>query len=256
MTKPTLSVVLITLNESKHINDCLASVAWADEIIVVDSGSTDDTVEIAHTFNAKVIHQDWLGFGPQKQFAIEQASGDWILSLDADERIDNILKDEILHSIAAHPHETGYFIPRLSYFCGQAIHHSGWRPDHVLRLFKRGQGRFSADPVHEKIELDGQSNYLTHSIIHYSYDTFEQVLQKINRYSTLSAQKMFEQGKRSSLTKIITKSSWAFFRAYCIRLGFLDGKKGFMLAISIAEHCFYKYVKLYLLQETSTKRGS
>lgn len=244
-----LSVIIITKNEAASIKDCLESVAWADEIIVVDSGSTDKTVEICESFSAKVYVTDWPGFGPQKNRAIDYATQTWLLSIDADERVPPELKTEI-QAIIQQPNDiNGYYIPRLSYYCGQPIHHSGWRPDYTMRLFKSGSGRFKDVLVHETVEIEGKTAKLKHSFVHYSYENFEEVLDKMNKYSTYSAIQLHQAGKKCALPTVILKGLWSFFRTYVFRLGFLDGRKGLMLAISNAETTYYKYLKLWELNQ-------
>lgn len=241
------SVVIITRNEAAKIADCLASVAWADEVIVLDGSSSDQTVAIAEDLGAKVFSEtEWLGFGIQKQRAVSHASHDWILSLDADERISDALREEI-EQVLRQPKHSGYFIPRLSSYCGAFIHHSGWRPDYVLRLFNKTQGGFNDAKVHEKVELTGSTERLRNDIIHYSFDDLETVLHKVNHYSTLGAEKMYAKGKRCGLGTALIKGWWAFMRTWVLQRGFLDGREGLMLALSNAEGTYYKYAKLALM---------
>ncbi|NQZ33595.1 MAG: glycosyltransferase family 2 protein [Oceanospirillaceae bacterium] len=241
-----ISVIIITKNEVHHLRECLESVSWADEIIVLDSGSTDGSQEICRNFNCQLIETDWPGFGIQKNRALSYASNDWVLSIDADERVSDSLKKEILSTLE-NPLHMGYYMPRRSSYCGQFIEHSGWSPDFILRLFKRQNSRFTDDLVHEKAIVDGSTGKLSEILIHYSFRTLDQVLDKVNLYSTLGAQKLYKQGKRSSLSKAIFKGLWSFFRTYILQLGILDGSKGLMLAISNAEGTYYKYAKLSLL---------
>jgi glycosyltransferase involved in cell wall biosynthesis len=246
--KPTLSVIIITKNEASFIEDCLSSVAWADEIIVVDAGSSDNTVNIAKKMGAKLsIFSDWQGFGIQKNRALALATKDWVLSIDADERISSDLKTEIQEAIHQKDRDTAFELPRLSSYCGQFIHHSGWRPDYILRLFPRGKATFSDDLVHERVVFDGKVKQLKHSITHLSYEDLDEVLDKVNRYSTAGARMLFEKGKPGSLTKAILHGLWAFIRTYVVKRGFLDGKMGLILAISNAETTYYRYLKLMML---------
>jgi len=240
----TLSVILITKNEAANIRACLESVAWADEIVVVDSGSTDGTVEIAREFTGKVyVHSDWPGFGPQKNRSLDNATGDWILSLDADERIPPELRAEI-EAVLAAPIAEGYFIPRLSQFCGYFVHHSGWRPDYVLRLFRRSKARFSESRVHESVICNGKTAKLKQSILHYSYLNRDDVERKVQHYSAAAAQQMFEAGKRAGLAKAVISGSWAFIRTYLLRLGVLDGAAGWNIAVMNARTTWLKYRRL------------
>lgn len=238
-----ISVIIITKNEAAHIGRCLASVSWADEIIVIDSGSTDDTVSICESYGAKVFEMDWPGFGPQKQRALDRAQFDWVLSIDADEYVDPLLKEAIQSAIVRN-NADGYQIPRLSSYCGRNIHHAGWWPDYVLRLFKREKGRFTADVVHETIQVDGTIQKLSSPLFHEAFINPEEVLIKVNQYSSLGAQKLFANGKKASLATALFKAIWTFFRCYFLQRGFLDGPEGLMLAISNAEGSYYKYLKL------------
>ena len=245
-----LSVILITKNEAANIRDCLDSVAWADEIIVVDSGSTDDTVAICKELGAQVYVQDWPGFGIQKNRALGYARNDWVLSLDADERVTAELHAEIEKVLSSEHHTaSAYNVSRLSNFCGQFMRHSGWYPDLLPRLFKRGTARFSEDLVHERLIVEGEVGLLQGLLLHYSFDDMEEVLQKINQYSSAGAAMMFKRGKRTTLTGTVGRGIWSFIRSYILRAGFLDGKKGFMLAVSNAEGTYYRYIKLLLMQE-------
>lgn len=238
-----LSVIIITKNEAQHIGRCLASVAWADEIIVLDSGSSDETVAICQQFTDKVFITDWPGFGPQKQRALDKAAGDWVLSIDADEEINPALKSEILQAIEQNRVD-GYEIPRLSSYCGKQIKHGGWWPDYVLRLFRRDAGRFSSEVVHERIEVMGTIGQLDNPLWHEAFVDPAEVLHKINVYSSLGAEKLFNNGKRASLGKALGKGLWTFLRTYFLQAAVLDGSEGLMLAISNAEGSYYKYLKL------------
>jgi len=246
----SLSVVIITKNEEGCICDCIKSASWADEIIVVDADSSDKTVLICKELGAEVyVQKEWLGFGPQKNLALSLATKDWVLSLDADEVVSPSLKDEIQEAIQLNPSNVAFQIPRSSSYCGQFIKHSGWSPDYVLRLFPREHGKFSDDLVHEKVIFNGEIKSLKTSLIHRSYDNLEDVLDKTNRYSTAGASMMHANGKTSSLSKAVFKGLWTFTRTYFLRLGFLDGRMGFVLAVSNAEATYYKYLKLSLLSK-------
>ncbi|CAD6872830.1 glycosyltransferase family 2 protein [Methylomonas fluvii] len=238
-----LSVIIITKNEAQHIGRCLASVAWADEIIVLDSGSSDETVPICRQFTDKVFITDWPGFGPQKQRALDKARGDWVLSIDADEEVGPALKSEIQQAMQQNQVQ-GFEIPRLSSYCGKQIKHGGWWPDYVLRLFRRDVGRFSSEVVHERIEVKGAIRQLNNPLWHEAFIDPAEVLHKINAYSSLGAEKMFNNGKRASLGKAIGKGLWTFIRTYFVQAAILDGAEGLMLAISNAEGSYYKYLKL------------
>ena len=250
----SLSVILITKNEEANLKDCLESVSFADEIIVVDSQSSDKTQEIARSFGAKLeITSDWPGFGPQKNRALNLATQDWILSIDTDERVTPELKQEILSAMTSPNAADCYAIPRLSWYCGRFMKHSGWRPDYVDRLFKRGSAKFSDHLVHEGLLQSGTSGKLKNHFLHYSYRDFSQVLKKVNVYSSAAAQQAFAQGKKGGLGKAIAHGFWAFFRTYVLRRGFLDGQYGFALAISNAATSYYKYLKLWQLHNSASK---
>jgi glycosyltransferase involved in cell wall biosynthesis len=252
---PTLSVILITRNEEANLADCLASLEGiAQQIVVVDTNSSDRTVEIAQTHGAVIAQPlDWPGFGPQKNRALALATGDWVLSLDADERLTPALKSEILTAIHHSAHIDCFSIPRLSWYCGRFIRHSGWSPDYVDRLFKRGTAHFSDDLVHERLIPNGPAAKLENPMLHFSFMDFSQVLQKIDRYSTASAEQAFAKGRRSSPLKAILHGLWAFIRTYFMRAGFLDGQEGLALAISNAEGSYYRYMKIWLLQNQAEK---
>jgi len=246
-----LSVIVITRNEAANIGDCLKSVSWADEIIVVDSGSADDTVSIAIGLGAQVYeHADWPGFGPQKNRALGYATGHWVFSIDADERVTPALRIE-LEQAMEEAQADGYYCPRLSQFCGKFIHHSGWYPDYVLRLFKRGAGRFSDSLVHESLLLTGRTAKLTSPLLHYSYLTLDDVERKVAHYSTAAAEQMFQSGKRSSLMSALLSGGWAFLRTYVMRLGVLDGSAGWNIARMNARTTYLKYRKLAALQQSA-----
>lgn len=248
MTK--LSVIIITKNEADSIRDCLESVAWADELVVVDSGSSDDTVNICKALGAQVhTTDDWPGFGVQKNRALSHATGEWILSLDADERVTPELRSEIETAIKD-PHGCAAFcIPRLSSFCGRYMRHSGWYPDYVTRLFQRGAAKFSDDLVHERLIVSGTEGKLRQSLLHETFHDLDELLTKINQYSTAGAVMLNEKNKTASLKKAVAHAIWAFFRTYILRAGFLDGREGFMLAVSTAESTYYRYAKLMLLSK-------
>lgn len=251
-----LSVIIITKNEARHIAACLQSVRFASEIIVLDSGSTDGTIEIARQHGA-VVHQssDWPGFGPQKNRALKAATQAWVLSIDADERVTPELKQEIIETLAA-PTCMGYFVPRLSELCGQPIRHSGWWPDHVLRLFCREKGRFTEVPVHERVEINGPTAKLNACLLHYPYESLEALIQKMNRYSSDAAQMMFAKGKRAGVLSMVGHSVWTFVRIYLLRRGFLDGRYGFVLAVTAAAGSFFRYSKLMMLCRNNSQSTS
>jgi len=245
-----LSVIIITKNESRNIAACLGSVRFADEIIVLDSGSTDGTVEIARDLGA-TVHQseDWPGFGPQKNRVLALASQNWVLAIDADEQVTPALRDEIARTLKA-PQFDAYEISRLSEFCGKPIHHSGWFPDYVVRLFRRGAGRFNDVAVHEHVETTGPVGRLKNYFLHFPFENLDMVVAKINRYSTTAAIAMAEKGKRVGLFGVVGHSLWTFIRIYILRRGFLDGRYGFVLAVTAAFGSFLRYAKLMFINRS------
>ena len=247
----SLSIALITFNEVARLPACLASVDFADEVVVVDNGSTDGTVALARSLGARVLQTpDWPGFGVQKNRALDLATGDWVLSIDADEQVTPELRAQIIavtSSTAPNSH-VAYEMNRRSSYCGQYMRHSGWYPDRVLRLVRRGKARFSDHAVHESLRADGPVGRLEGDLLHQSFANFESVLDKVNRYSTASAQALAQRGRRSSLPKALAHGWWAFFRTYVLKRGFLDGQLGLALAISNAEGTYYRYLKLWLAQ--------
>jgi glycosyltransferase involved in cell wall biosynthesis len=243
-----LSVIIITRNESSNIADCLGGLGFADEVIVLDNASTDGTADIARALGAKVgVTDDWPGFGPQKNRVLALATGEWVLSIDADERVTPPLRDQILATIASARANDVYGFPRLSSYCGQFMKHSGWQPDVVVRLFRRGTARFSDDLVHERLVSKAAIGRLNEPLMHLSFPDFESVLDKVNRYSTAGAAGMARKERSASLWSAIGHGIWAFFRTYFIRRGFLDGQLGLALAISNAEGTYYRYAKRWLM---------
>lgn len=243
-----LSVIIITRNEATNIRACLDSVAWADEIIVVDSGSTDDTVAIAREFTPQVHEHDWPGFGAQKNRALDYATKEWVFSIDADERVTPELRAAIEAVLRKEDNAcAAYRISRLSSYCGRFMRHSGWHPDPVVRLFKRNAARFSDDLVHERLLVEGVVGQLDGELLHYAFDNLEEVLNKVNHYSSAGAAMLRQRGRTASLSGAVLRGLWSFMRTYILRGGFLDGREGFMLAVSNAEGTYYRYLKLMLL---------
>ncbi len=244
----SLTVIIITKNEETNIEACLQSVLWADEIIVVDSGSTDSTMEISKRFTDHVFYEPWEGFGKQKNRALDRATGDWVLSIDADERVTAELRREIELVLSGDDNKyVAYRIPRLSSYCGRFMRHGGWWPDLVVRLVQRGWGRFSEDLIHEKLIVKGPIGQLRSHLLHYTFRDLEQVIDTINRYSTAGAEMKYRQGKKGGLGKALIHGVAAFIKTYFVKCGFLDGREGLMLAISNAEGAYYRYLKLMYL---------
>ena len=247
---PCLSVIIITCNEAANIEACLASVAFADEVIVLDSGSTDATAEMARKIGAVVhVTTDWPGFGPQKNRALALAQHPWVLSLDADERVPPELAKQI-RQVVMEGADNAYEIPRLTQFCGHWIRHCGWTPDYVLRLFKRGSAHFTDDLVHERVELrQGVPSRLTCPLLHYSYPTPSHYWRKLEQYSQAWARQRFASGQKNSMLRAGLAGVVAFLRSYFFRLGFLDGAMGFAVCTMQAQAAFGKYFALYCLNQ-------
>lgn len=230
-----LSVVIITKNEENFITDAIKSALFADEVIILDSGSIDKTCEIAKELGAKVYQNEWLGFGPQKNRAVELAKNDWVFVLDSDERITKELKDEIVATLKK-PQFNGYFIARLNNFFGKNIKNCGLYPDYSIRLFNKNYGKFNDVSVHESVQLTSKAAYLKNHMIHLAYDSIEEFIQKQNRYSSLNH-------KKKSLIKAIINPYWTFFKLYILKKGFLDGWHGFVISKLYAQYTFWKYIK-------------
>ena len=243
-----LSVIIVAKNEALNIADCVKSAAFADEVLVLDSGSSDGTPAMAEAAGARVVVTDWPGYGAQNNRGIDLATGDWIFSLDADERISPALAREIRAAMAENTC-AGYRVPRVSMFAGRFIKHAGWRPDYTWRLARRGAGRFTEHFLHANLQVQGRVGTLVNPIIHYSFRDLASVLEKVNRYSSAGARDMDDRGRRGSFSAAVFHGLWAFFRTYVLRLGFLDGRWGFMLAVSNAEGTYYRYLKLWLMQQ-------
>lgn len=239
---PRLSLILITKNEETAILRCLRSVPFADEIVVVDSGSTDRTVELARDAGAKVLNPaDWPGYGPQKQRALDAASGEWILSLDADEWIEADLAREIQAVMAAPDAADGYRMPRRNRFCGEIVRHGGWWPDHVLRLFRKDRARFSDDLVHERVIVEGTVGTLASPIEHETIVSLADAEGKIRRYASIAAKSLAAEGRRSSLLAARLRGAAAFLRSFVLQAGFLDGRTGYRVARYQARYTYEKW---------------
>ena len=239
-----LSAIIITKNEETNLERCLQSIAWVDEIIVVDAASTDATAEIARSHDARVFSPEWKGFGPAKQFALEQATGDWVLSIDADEEVSFTLKNEIMQLLEKEPLCAGYTIARKTQFLGRWILHSGWYPDFVLRLFRRSSGRFTPALVHEEILVDGEIGKLNNSLLHYSYPTLEDYTRKLDHYSTLGAEELYRSGKKTRAYHLIIKPLISFFQKLVLQKGWRDGWEGYLIAYLTGVGTLLKYAKL------------
>jgi glycosyltransferase involved in cell wall biosynthesis len=239
-----LSVVIITRNEELNLARCLKSVSFADEVVIADSHSTDRTVEIAHQFGASIFEIDWPGFGPAKQAALDRATGDWVLSIDADEEVSSSLAEEIRAVVSDGAGRAGYLIPRRANFLGRWIKHCGWYPDPLLRLFQRTSGRFDQAVVHERVIVDGPVGRLKSELLHYSYPDLETYFEKSNRYTTVGAAELARAGVQASASDIVIRPVIAFIKHYISKLGFLDGLEGFLVSVFSAQAVMVKYAKL------------
>jgi len=239
-----ISVAIITKDEEKNIGACLESVKWADEIIVVDAGSRDKTLQICAEYGAKVFVEAWQGYGRQKNKAIEKAKNEWVLNLDADERVTPELAAEIAEVLDGVSELNGFYIPRKNFFGSRWIRHGGWYPDYNLRLFRQSKGRFQERQVHEKVILEGKVGYLKNPLEHRTYNSIKEFLQRQDLYSDLAAQEMFKEGKQYRFYDILFRPFWTFFQMYVLRAGFLDGYYGFLLARLYSYYTFAKYSKL------------
>ena len=254
MTTPPrapLSVVLIAKNAASQIEDCLASAVFADEIVLVDSGSTDATRDIATRHGARVVHKEWLGFGPQKQFAVEQARNDWVLCLDADERVSPELRASIERALAA-PVAPVYRMARCNRFLGRWLRHGEGYPDWSPRLFDRKSARWSDDTVHEKVLYAVTPGTLAGDLLHESAEDLSRYLDKQNRYTTLAAEQLYERGRSAGAFSLIASPLVRFFKFYVLRLGFLDGVAGL---VHIGIGCMNSYLKYAKLIELRRSRG-
>jgi glycosyltransferase involved in cell wall biosynthesis len=248
-----ISAVVIGLDEGKNIAACLESLRWADEIVVVDSGSSDGTPEIARRYTDKVFCIPWKGFGPQKQAAVTLASHDVVLNVDCDERVTPELAEEIGGILSGPGMAAAYTVPRRTFLGDKEIRHCGWYPDRTTRFFDRAHARFSADLVHERVEVSGETAPLAGHLLHYSFSGIGEMIPKIDRYSDLSARQMFERGRRCGIADLTLRPAFAFVKTYLLRLGFLDGVEGMVISATTSWLAFAKYVKLRELERSQGK---
>ena len=247
MTPPSLSVTIITLNEEANIRSCLESVKWADEIVVADSGSTDRTCQICGEYGCRVFNHEWEGYAGQKNFALGQATGDWILSLDADEEVTPDLAAEI--RTAVEPDADAYFMPRSNQFLGKWMRHGGWYPDQQLRLFRRGSGEFKAVPLHEHIVLSegALTGRLVNPLLHYTYPTVSDFIEKADRYTTIEAAALIKEGRapKSLIFSIVLAFPVKFAEVYFYKGGWLDGLHGFVAASLMSMRVLLRHLKIW-----------
>jgi glycosyltransferase involved in cell wall biosynthesis len=242
-----LSVTIITLNEEKNIRYALESVKWADEIIVVDSGSMDRTLEICREYTDKVFFNKWPGMNGQKAYAKGLAIGEWLLNIDADERVSSELAEEIQAVLKNGGHCDGYFIPRKVFYLGRWIEHSGWYPDYKLRFFRREKGRWAGTDPHDEVTVDGRTAYMKGDIYHFTYRNIEAHVNTMNRFTTVAAGEYEKKDKWSGPLDLVVRPPLAFLKKYILKQGFRDGLPGFIIAVSTAYYVFLKYAKLWEL---------
>jgi glycosyltransferase involved in cell wall biosynthesis len=238
-----ISATIITCNEERNIPRVIESLRCADEVVVVDSGSTDRTVEIASKLGARVVEMPWRGYAGQKNFASSQASNDWILSLDADEALSESLEAEIWQIKKNGPEFDGYTMPRLAQYLGRWILHSGWYPDRKVRLFDRRNAKWVGDYVHESVVVAGRIGHLKENLLHFTCDSLSEHLKTMDRYTTLAAAQLVDQKRKIGWALLVLDPAWTFVRSYILKLGFLDGTEGLAIAYMAAFYNFLKYTK-------------
>ncbi len=250
-----LSVTVITLNEEANIVPCLESAGFADEIVVLDSGSTDRTVELARNFTDRVLSVPWQGFGKTKNQAVSEARLPWIFVLDADERLTLPLQQEIQAIVRADGPADGYRVPRRNHFCGRFIKHLGWYPDYSIRLFRKAKGRFADQEVHERVEVDGPVGTLQHPMLHYTYNSISDFVLRMDRYSTLAAKELLRRGKQPCPGELLWRPLLTFLKLYILQKGFLEGRDGYTLAFLYSTYNFLKYYKFRELNQQAAREG-
>ncbi len=248
-TIPGISAIVITKNEAHNLPACLATLNWVHEIIVVDAESKDSTIELAHEYTDKVFVRRWENFSSAKSFALAQCTSEWVLSIDADERVTPELREEICALLSSQPLYEGYEVPRLANFLGRWMMHGGWYPGYVLRLFRREHGGFNEVRVHEAVKIEGRIGRLRHHLLHYTDPIIQHYFEKFNSYTSLASEELHRQNKSFHLWDLLFRPLWFFFRMYILRTGFMDGLPGFILASFSAAYVFTKYAKLWELQK-------
>ena len=238
-----ISATIITYNEERNIARAIESLRCSDEILVVDSGSTDRTIEIAGKLGARIVEHPFKGYAEQKNYAAEQAENDWILAIDADESLSEGLEGEILHVKKNGPEYDAYTVPRLAQYLGRWILHSGWHPDRKVRLYDRRRARWAGDFVHESVQVDGRVGHFRSNLLHFTCDSLSEHLRTMDRYTTLAAEQLVSQGGKIGWSKLLLDPPWTFFKTYVVDRGFLDGAEGLAIAYMAAIYNFLKYAK-------------
>lgn len=250
--RQSVTALITTLNEEHNIRDCLASVAWADEILLIDSGSTDNTLEIAGQFKPRVLEHEYENAAAQKNWAIPQARHDWVLIVDADERVSPELKIEIERILLRGPEHPGYYIKRENYFFGRKVNHCGWQRDYVLRLFDRRKGRYEDKWVHADVQLDGKPGRIEQVLTHYTYRDWDEYFERFSRYTTWAARDLQEAGKSAGFFNLFVRPVVRFWKQYLWLGGLLDGRTGLILCMLSAFSVFTKYAKLWRMTRANS----
>lgn len=254
--RPTVSAIVVCFNEERNIGACLESLSWCDEIVVVDSFSTDRTVEICHQYTERVIQRKWAGYRDQKAFAHSQATKDWVLLVDSDERVTPKLSEEVKEALSSHGGEfAGFSVPRLVFYLGRWWWRGGWYPDYDVRLFRRDRATWGGSDPHEKILIDGKVCRLRNPLHHFSYRDIEDHIQRINRFTSISSRELLNEGKGWRLVDTLVRPAFRFFRSYIWKRGFLEGFAGFYVAVTAAVYVFLKYAKLWELEFEEKSKG-
>ena len=256
MSNTKISAAIITYNEEANIRRCLESVLWADEIIIVDSFSTDATVEVAREYTDRVIQRDWPGYIEQKNFAVGQAANEWVFAIDADEEVSPALQRSIRELRAKGLMADGYRLARRVHYLGKWINHSGWYPDYKVRLFNRDKGHWGGVNPHDEVILSGAVATLSGDLYHYSYKNIAAHIQQINKFTSIAAHELYSQGRRSSLLSVLGNPAVKFFKVYFLKRGFLEGLTGFFIAVTGSYYVFLKYMKLYELERSNGEHNN
>ncbi len=251
-----LTVIVPTFNEEANLRDCLNSIKWADAILVVDSFSTDNTLSIAKEFTDNILQHEYVNSATQKNWVIPQVKTEWIMVLDADERVTPELEKRIKNILASDPPYNGFYIKRMTIFFGRMIQHCGWHKDYLIRLWRNGKGRYEELEVHADVIIDGRIDTIHEYLLHDSYRSLDHYLEKFGRYTTWSANDLYKSGRKASWSNLCLRPLWRFFRMFIIRKGFLDGKHGFILCTLAAFSVFMKYAKLWVRQHRDTTAAS